>query len=333
MNEDGVISLPNMPILSEEKIIRILWKHVGHGKNKVDPFSDDASWNPLDSRKKFLVAKSDMFVSSTDAPPKMTPRQMATKSVTACVSDLASKGVRPQYCLISIAIPRNKAHNSFVNSLGTGFSEASKLYGVRIVGGDTSSSASDVILNCSVYGFSDRIVRRKGAKVGDLVGVTGAFGLQSAGLLVSLGKAKSRDKNFERNAINSVLNPRARLETGLKLAKFLSSSIDSSDGLAISLHYLAESSNVSIIMDSIPLSEGVGRFADENSIADPSTLALFGGEEYEIVATYPAASKNAVERLGVITIGRAVKTLGKPDVFYQGKRIQKKGWMHFVSSD
>ena len=313
--------------LSEEKIINLLWKRFGFSSNGRDPFGDDVAWTGVKDEM-FLVSKSDMFVSSSDAPTQMNARQMAMKSITACVSDMASKGVRPSYCMISLGLPRRLANASFVSGLGRGFASALKLYDVRVLGGDTGVS-SDVVINCAMYGFSNRIVRRSGAHLGDCVGVTGGFGLEPAGLLLLQGKAKSSNKSFSRRAIRSVLEPRARLSEGLRLAKYLSSSIDSSDGLAISLHYLAEASSVSIELDSIPFASGVREFSSENSI-DPEALAFFGGEEYEIVCTFPESLSKVVESLDVSTIGRVVKRKDS-SLYYEKRKVKRKGWMHFVS--
>ena len=71
-------------------------------------------------------------------------------------------------------------------------------------------------------------------------------------------------------------------------------------------------------------------FAHENSI-DPLSLALFGGEEYEIVGTFPETSRKSIEKLGAVTIIGRVKKDRRNIVCYRGKKIQRKGWMHFVS--
>jgi thiamine-monophosphate kinase len=92
---------------------------------------------------------------------------------------------------------------------------------------------------------------------------------------------------------------------------------------------LAEASKVSIELDSIPLADGVKEFAEENSI-DPESLALFGGEEYEIVSTFPENSKRRAQKLGVTIIGSVKKDRGSK-VYYHGREIERKGWIHFVS--
>jgi thiamine-monophosphate kinase len=318
--------------LDEESIIRLLWSGFGKTGGRQDPFDDDAAWVKNQKTKRFVVGKADMFVASTDAPPQMNAAQMAKKSIVACVSDLAAKGVRPDHCLVSVGIPKENANTDFVTMLADGFAEAESKYDLRIVGGDTNAINSDTVIDCSIFGFADQLVLRKGAKPGDLVGVSGRFGAQPAGLLILLGKARSSDKEFEKAAVESVLEPRARLDVGLRAAKFLSSCIDSSDGLAISLYHVAESSAVNIKLDRLPKFEGVDRFAVENGL-DASQLVLFGGEEYELVCTYPKKNERALSKFGFTTIGVVSgKAEEKPEVLLGDEPIQRKGWLHFKSN-
>ncbi len=317
--------------LDEESIIRILWSKLGKSATNRDPFEDDAAWVINHSKEKFLVAKADMFVASTDAPPQMQPWQMARKSIVACISDLAAKGVHPDYCLISIGLPKHFANEDFVSSMAEGFSKAESEYGVKIIGGDTNATSSDFVIDCSISGFATSLVHRKGARTGDLVGVSGKFGAQPAGLLILLGKAKSSDKSFETLAVKSVLEPEARLDAGLSASKFLSSCIDSSDGLAISLYHLIESNEKSFDLDVLPIQTGAEQFALENGL-ESSELVLFGGEEYELVGTYSRENEEEVAKLGFQTIGKVIENReGEPMLLVNGEPVARRGWIHFKS--
>ncbi len=337
--------------LNEEEIIRLLWRTFGKSsssKSGKDPFNDDVAWKVIPDRwkkkgiraQRMFISKSDMLVSSTDVPKGMAPRQIASKSITACVSDFASKGVKPLYCLLSLGLPKSFAKWNKVLELGRGFRDACRLYGVQILAGDVNATEYDLVIDCSMYGLANSIVKRSSARPGDFVGVSGKFGLQSAGLRLLQGVAKTSDRGFERAAKNSVLNPRARLDLGLSISKLLTSSIDSSDGLALSLYHIAESSNVNIEINKIPLAEGITYFAEENEL-DPTALALFGGEEYELVSTYSPETipREKAEKLGIMKIGRVTPLTGRtPRVFMtptgRGKTeiIPRRGWLHFASS-
>jgi thiamine-monophosphate kinase len=137
---------------------------------------------------------------------------------------------------------------------------------------------------------------------------------------------------FRKQAAESVLMPAPRQRFGLALAKYFSSSIDSSDGLAISLYELASQSKVDIAVDNIPVADGVEKFAQENGL-DARELVLHGGEEYEIVATIPKAKLMQAEaaareaNVDLHVIGRVRKGAG--DVFVGKKLLENRGYDHF----
>lgn len=313
-------------VLDEEAIIRTFWSKLAKGRK--DPFDDDVIWS-RNLASKIIVSKTDMLVTSTDVPTRMSPAQIARKSIVSCISDFAAKGLKPTFCLVSLGLTRKMSNSSFIGGLTSGFASAQEEYGVPILGGDVNETKFDGVIDCVGVGFADQIVKRRNAKKGDLVGVSGRFGHQAAGLLILSGKAKSMNKSFQRKAVASALNPRARLDLGIKIRQYLSSSIDSSDGLAISLYHLAEASKVSLELDYLPSDDQLELFAKDNKL-NVNDLILFGGEEYELVLTYPLKSRNRLSRQGIITIGRVVETRprSKPQVRYRLKPVPRKGWTH-----
>jgi thiamine-monophosphate kinase len=309
-----------MTKLDEKKIIRIFAKKLG--------ISD---LNDVVLLDKDIVFKSDMLVSSTDVPRRMKAWQVARKSIVSCVSDLAAKGISPYAAIISLGIPKS-CELSYIKELAEGFAIASKEFGVKIVGGDTNE-ACEIVIDCSMIGFAaGRVPPRGGAKPGDIVAVSGRFGLASAGLAILLQNAITASTVFRKQAVESVLEPKPRQRFGSSLAKYFSSSIDSSDGLAISLYELASQSGVDIIIDSIPVVEKLDKFALENGL-DPRELVFHGGEEYEIVATIPQrklreanlAARRA--RLCLHIIGRVQR--GSGDVFVSKELLENRGYKHF----
>jgi thiamine-monophosphate kinase len=279
---------------------------------------------------KNVVFKADMLVASTDVPPGMEAWQVARKSIVSCASDLAAKGVRPHAALISLGLPKN-CTRPYVEGLARGFAGAAREFGVKIVGGDTNE-ASGLVIDCSMIGFSDgKIPARRGAKPGDAVVVSGMFGLSPAGLAILIQGAKATG-TFRKQAADSVLLPTPRQQFGMALAKHFSSSIDSSDGLAISLYELAGQSKINIIIDNVPIAEGVEQFAQENG-TDHNELVFHGGEEYEIVATIPKAKLKQAEamarkaKVDLHVIGSVRR--GSGDVFVGKKLLENRGYVHF----
>jgi thiamine-monophosphate kinase len=327
-----------MTKLNEREIIDLFISKLGI-KNE----NDDVVIFPLKGLKShtttpLLVLKCDMLVESTDVPHGMRPWQIARKSIVASVSDLSAKGVKPPYiCAISIGIP-TKYSKSEIKDLIDGFKKASKEFGVKIVGGDTNKS-NELIIDCSIVGVLDDVIRipkRNGAKPGDHIVCSGKFGYSASGLKILMSNTKSEGQ-FRKNAILSVTRPRPQQRFGIQLAKYFSSSIDSSDGLAISLYELARQSKVNFFIDNIPSANGIKEFAQKNHLDDKS-LVFYGGEEYEIVATISqsnlekAKSSAKKSRLKLHVIGKVRKGCGK--VFTRNKEkkyslLNNSGYLHF----
>jgi thiamine-monophosphate kinase len=318
-----------MTKLDEKQIIRIFANKLG-----ISNLDDVAL---LD---KGIVMKSDMLVASTDVPIGMEAWQAARKSIVSCLSDLAAKGVRPHAAVISLGIPNScSTRQPCIEGLAEGFAIASKEFGVKIVGGDTNE-AGELVIDCSMIGFPRfKVPTRSGAKPGDYVIVSGHFGFAPAGLAILLQKnvitvsSSNSSSIFRKHAVKSVLEPYPRQSFGLALARYFSSSIDSSDGLAVSLYELAnQSEGVDIMIYRIPAVEGLDKFAQENNL-DKHELVFHGGEEYEIVATIShtkirqaeAAARKAGVSLHVI--GRVQK--GSGNVFVRNRLLENRGYIHF----
>ncbi len=327
--------MPSLRDLGEVGVIAILERALGTSALTMVGFGDDVSAVRLD-RRQVGVLKTDMLVGSTDVPPGMTMRQAARKAVIANVSDLAAKGVRPLAGIVALGLPAGLTERD-VREMASGLAQGAREYGFPLVGGDTNE-AKDLTITIALFAIAraGRLVLRSGAKASDIVAVTGEFGDTAAGLKALIDERK-RPTQLPRQFYKAVYNPRAQLDLGLRLAASgaVTSSIDSSDGLAWSLHEIAKSSRVGIVLDTIPVSLAAKKFADQYDYR-AKELALYGGEEYHLVVTlkrnrFAAASRAAKGKLrpiGVVTRGMRgvrLKEAGKEIV------IEKKGWEHFKS--
>jgi thiamine-monophosphate kinase len=323
-------------ILGEHKIIQIIQDHLTPMPNMPVPFGDDVSAVTLD-QKRVAVLKTDMLVAKTDVPQEMSLFQAARKALIMNISDLASKGVQPLAALVALGLPEGFTQKN-IEEIADGLNAGAQEYGVYIIGGDTSE-ASDLIISVSLFGTAEKsaVMLRSGAKPGDVLAVTGFFGKSTAGLRLLLsGLVASKNAKV---LLDAILMPKARLSEGLKLggSGVVSASMDSSDGLAWTLHELARFSNVGFELDKVPVAPEVKRFAELNNF-DPTELALYGGEEYELVVTVKlegwAAAVAAVEAVGgqLLPIGKVteekqivLKTESKE------RPIEERGWEHFKS--
>jgi thiamine-monophosphate kinase len=314
----------------EIEIIRIFQHRFGQKSSFVP---EDLELLQMANRN--FVVKSDMLVQSTDVPPGMKLYQVARKSMVSCVSDFACKGIKPRYATISLAIPQGFTRK-MINELADGFARASKEFDVKIVGGDVNQG-KEIVIDVSMYGVgTSKIIPRGGAKKGDVIITSGPFGYSSSGLKIILGNLKAEPK-FVKKCKKSVFLPTPRLEFGLRAARYFSSSMDSSDGLSITLNDMSELSKKRFDITTIPTEKDVEAFAKKKG-ASLTDIVFCGGEEYEIVATVPAKKMHAVKMLAkrlnvpLFEIGRVAN--GKNVVLKDGKRetlLKRCGWVHLRS--
>jgi thiamine-monophosphate kinase len=233
-------------------------------------------------------------------------RDIGHRAAVANLSDIAAMGGTPRYLLVSLACPRTATARQ-VEALYDGLMQASKPYRVQLVGGDTSASSGGWFLSITLLGTvkRGRALLRSGARVGDLVYVTGTIGDSRAGLslLQARGSAARRVKRLpashRRFLIGRHLRPTARVWIGQLLAtrRLATAVIDLSDGLSGDLRHLCKQSRVGAEIDlaSIPVSPACRAFARPSSVA-PAVLALAGGEDYELLFTVAPGRQAAVER-------------------------------------
>jgi thiamine-monophosphate kinase len=315
-----------MTKLDETTIIKIFQRKFGNKKF----VSEDVEFFNIGKNK--IAVKTDTLVESTDIPSKMKLFDAARKSIVACVSDFAAKGIQPQYGIISVNLPKSISRSK-IDEIAKGFKKACNEYGISILGGDTNAG-KEIVFNVCIFGETSSIVSRKNSKNNDLIFVTGPFGYTAAGLNILLGKKKGKSE-FVKKSINAVVNPKPKLNFGIKNKKYFSSSMDSSDGLSTTLNEMSKQSKKKFVINNIPSKKDLEEHAklQKFSLID---LVFHGGEEYEIVFTINpkyrrTILKNAkLLKTPIIEIGHVTSGNG---VFVQENdkniRLKDLGWKHF----
>ncbi|MDC3254321.1 thiamine-phosphate kinase [Nitrosopumilus sp.] len=312
--------------LDENKIINIFQTKLGNKKF----VSEDVEIFTLGKTK--IIAKTDTMVQSTDIPQRMKLSDAARKSIIACVSDFASKGIKPKYGMISINLPKSISQKQ-IDNIANGFKKASKEYEISIIGGDTNEG-KEIVFNVCIFGNSNKIVTRKGSHKGDLIFATGPFGYTSVGLDILLNNKKKKN-NLIKKSLESVTNPKPRLSYGLKNKKYFTSSMDSSDGLSTTLNEMSKQSRKKFIINKIPLNIDLEIYLKKQKMNLHSAV-FHGGEEYEFIFTIPAKHKKIIIKnakilktpiieIGYVELGNGV---------YLEKNNKKNilkdlGWKHF----
>ncbi len=326
--------MPSMRSKGERALVEYALRLMRDSKGLLQP-GDDAAAIALGHQ--VLVVKTDFLAGITDVPPGMSPRQVGWKTVTMSISDLAAKGAKPIATMFSVALPGDYDFEG-ARELVSSLFEASRFYGAENLGGDTGEAEGLLVAGMALgLAKKEELMRRDGAQPGDILAVTGEFGWTALGLRILLKHLKAKGEIHER-AVDSVYNPRARLKEGLALARTqtITSSTDSSDGLAWSLHELSKASGVGFTIDSLPISKKLAAYAKSKKRSS-FDLAFFGGEEYELVVTVRgkdwSRAEKAVRRAGgrLTRIGKAVRRkriLWVPRAGSE-REIEARGYEHF----
>ena len=227
------------------------------------------------------------------------------RAAMANLSDVAAMGAVPRFLLVSIAIPP-ALRATDIHALYRGLMSACDQYHVHLIGGDTSASRQGLFLSITLLGTTAQglALFRKGARVGDGIYVTGTLGDSLAGLqLLTSHQVPRRETALSRIdrdfLVDRHRHPTARVREGLWLnqAKLATAAIDLSDGLSGDLRHLCEASRVGadIELSRLPISSACRAYAGRQKM-DPSTLALAGGEDYELLFTVAARNEQKLDR-------------------------------------
>ena len=322
--------------IGERGLIEKIMKKLTQMPDMPLPFWDDASALDLEDGRA-LVINTDMLVWETDIPIGMSPYQAARKSVIMSISDLGAKGVKPLAFMPNLGLPKDYPLEDAIE-LAKGFEDGAKEYNSYVLGGDTNE-ACDVIISGVALGIIEKpklMKRDSGVKPGDCIATTNPFGLTSAGFKHLL-ENYSLPKELAQPILDSIYMPVAHVKEGIALSVsgVVTSSIDSSDGLAVSLHDLQRSTGHGYFLTNIPVDPIAKKFADIHNL-DPFSLALYGGEEYNLIFTFPPKYIEEIKK-ALLSIGSKLIMIGKVTekkyISYQrdGEIIQilPKGWEHF----
>lgn len=267
-----------------------------------------------------LVVTTDAIVEGVHFLPDDPPDTIARKALRVNLSDLAAKGAEPAGFVLTLAL--REASDEWLAPFARSLGEDAAAFNCPVLGGDTVSTPGPLMISVTAFGrvAAGKMIRRDGARAGDMIAVTGTIGDAALGLGLLKGAiaregigASSRDFLIQRYRV-----PQPRNAIAAAVREFASAAMDVSDGLAGDLAKLCAASGLSadIFIGAVPLSEPAQRLLAEAQSSIDSLVA--GGDDYEVLCTIPenrwddfaAAARRANVR--VTSIGRVTASADPP---------------------
>ena len=330
--------------IGEFKFIEKIKRHIlTYRKNNIlKGIDDDCSVFKVPGAKKLNVITTDALIENVHfIRDKISPEDLGYKSLAVNLSDISAMGATPLDVYICLCIPKD-IDVDFFDRFYQGIRILLNKYNLNLLGGDTSSSKSDLFITITVFGEVDEqnVIYRNGAKPGDDIFVTGNLGDSAGGLEILLNDCSisTKDKNYLINCHN---HPKLYITESEFLTKNLhpNAMIDISDGLSSDLLHITSQSKVGAIIfeEKLPISDSLKKLSTKSG-TDPLSYVFNGGEDYKLLFTTPKKySEQTIKyywqkfklplfKIGVITKNKKVISVSQTgDV----KKILRKGWNHF----
>jgi thiamine-monophosphate kinase len=339
--------------LGERALLRHLRARIPSGEGVLVGVGDDAAaiaTGPL------TLITTDALVEDTHFKLEWTPpRLLGRKALSINISDLAAMGGVPRQAVVSLCL-RPELTLQFLDALYDGLLERAAEAGLSIVGGNLASTSGPIVVDVTVLGLGDELLRRKGARPGDRIVVTGALGAAAAGLrllaegarldadgaLTGTGLWTESSRIPVEHCLRAQLDPAPPWVLGRALAeqKLAHAAMDLSDGLSGDLLSLCEDSEVAALVDpsALPIDAHAASLTRARG-GDSLGLALHGGEDYQLLlAVAPGAVPQVAElasmwEIALADVGEFVA--GQAGVALRGKDgvrpLRPRAYDHFLS--
>lgn len=347
MLEDKSNGLTPLTVLGEFGLINKLTKNFKSQDNNliVGPGDDCAVWNKNESE--YNLISTDVLAEGIHFDLSYCPlKHLGYKAVAVNVSDICAMNGKAWGILVSIGMS-NRFSVEAVEELYSGIHSACEKFGLVLMGGDTSSSNQGLFISISVLGSvsKNKLVLRSGAKVNDLICVSGDLGASFAGLQMLQREKKvflenpnvQPDLTGYEYVVERQLKPEPRIDIIDEFDNeniLPTSMIDLSDGLSGDLLHICAASNCGAVIyqNKLPVDHETDKVAEQFSNTG-ATYALNGGEDYELLFTIPLSEFSKVKDMNNIKVIGHIQSAadGIQLESDKGERIDLRtnSWTHF----
>lgn len=248
----------------------------------------------------YLVVTTDMLHRMTDFPTQMNPWQIGWMSAAVNLSDIAAMGAQPMGVLAAFGLPRD-TDVAFVEEMARGMRDCARECNTAVIGGDIDTHDELTICGTALGTVpKGQLLKRKGAQVGDKLCVTGYAGSAGAALY-------ALENNIEapKSILKALFEPMPRIKEGMKLASIghVTSMMDTSDGIAMSLYDLSKASGVGFKLqeEKLPLQPEAEELMSYDRVT-LNSMALYTGGDFELIFTVRPQGIEEVLKMGNISV-------------------------------
>lgn len=318
-----------------ERIDRYLKPLSGDPEVSLELKDDAAQWQPPPGTR--VVMTTDTMVAGRHFLPHTDPTDLGWKLATVNLSDLAGCGATPRGALLSLALPAS-VDPDWLAAFTQGLAQSRDAFGWDLWGGDSVSTDGPIVLGLTAIGTvpQDGMMRRDGARPGDIVLVSGTLGDAALGLEVK--RAAGAEAGAYADLVARYDRPHPRIALGEALRPMASAGMDISDGVFGDAGHIARASGVTIRIDAdrVPrLASADALLAKRPALAE---TALAGGDDYELLVTVAperlADALSAAAACGVPLTDIGVCEAGSADRAVRcmaggRERAVPTGWTHY----
>lgn len=280
-----------------------------------------------------LAVSTDTLVEGVHFFFDVDPFALGYKALAVNLSDLAAMGATPRWVSLALTLP--KTDEVWLKAFADGFFSLAEKHHVTLIGGDTTRGPLSITISVKGTVAPELAIRRKNAKPGDSIYVSGYLGDAALSVQQRLNDLSLNDQTYA-YCKRRLEYPSPRCELGMALRGIATSGLDISDGLAGDLMHILKASNVGaeIELSSLPISQLMQQAVlPQQSLQ----LALGGGDDYELCFTAPKSSAEAIEKIATDLQIQLTKIgeihLGTPNIrwLHQGEPVNLTitGWEHF----
>ena len=278
--------------MDEFELIKKYYKKISNNNPGAKNLNDDVFFH----NKHKLVVSVDTYNEGIHFPNFKYPNLVIKKIIRSSISDLISKGVKPEYYFISGSGSKSKFSKKNLKMISKSLKQEQKKYDLKLSGGDTTNS-NKVSFSITSIGFSKKIVERNKAKLNDDIYVTGNIGDSFVGLKVIKKNIKITSK-LKKYFVNQFYCPSLPYKIYNEIHKFANTSMDISDGLIADMNKLINNQKLSfdININKIPISKNLEFYLKRYKKL--KTQYLFNGDDYQILFTASPKKRLLIKSVG-----------------------------------